>query len=61
VRDRGYVGFMSKPPPAFWEDPEGDGVDLAPPVDPDRGEGAPPDDDADSDADVDEAPRPADR
>jgi hypothetical protein len=22
---------MSKPPPAFWQDPEGDGEDIAPP------------------------------
>ena len=58
---RGYVGPMSKPPPAFWQDPQGDGEDLAPPVDPERGEGAEPDDDTDRDPDVDEAARPADR
>jgi hypothetical protein len=25
---------MSKPPPSFWQDPEGDGVEVEPPVEP---------------------------
>jgi hypothetical protein len=25
---------MSKPPPAFWQDPEGDGEEIAPPTEP---------------------------
>lgn len=34
----GYGGPMSKPPPAFWQDPEGDGQDVAPlPEAPDEG------------------------
>jgi hypothetical protein len=31
----GYVAAMSKPPPSFWQDPEGDGVEVAPAETPD--------------------------
>ena len=57
---------MSKPPPAFWQDPEGDGEDVAPPEPEDDAatENAPDEDAAAEDApDVDgsEADGVADR
>ena len=39
---------MSKPPPAFWQDPEGDGEDVSPLPDPAEDDDAG-DDDADED------------
>jgi hypothetical protein len=30
----GYEASMSKIPPAFWQDPEGDGEPIAPPGEP---------------------------
>jgi hypothetical protein len=50
---------VSKPPPAFWQDPQGDGEDVAPPAELD----APPVADGHADEEDDDASvaPPADR
>jgi len=45
----GYLAAMSKPPPSFWQDPEGDGVEVESPVEPSDEDHEP---DADREPDV---------
>jgi hypothetical protein len=49
---------VSKPPPAFWQDPQGDGEDVAPPAELDA---PPPADDRDDEEHDAPVVPPADR